>query len=229
MYGEIHIASHVNLNYNSNSWGLNYTTLDLGLNVLTGQLTGAGTAVRLGAGSFTTTGSLGSVAYGRMERGGDVDSDLILRFAPSVGYFLFDGLLVEVGTDLAYTANQKQIGPSFRLGDSESFAASLHLDARYYVLQRGRLLPYLTAGIGRDHERRSYVSENSLSEEDSKSETWRAGGGFSYFFAQRLALDASVRYEPGSNSASFVAPFTDREVSFNRLRIAAGVRFFFLK
>ena len=220
------ILGTANLNYNANASGLNFTTLDLGLNVLTGQLAGTSLPAQLAAGTLTVNGNLGNLAYGRMQRGEAVDSDLAMRFTPSVGFFVARGVVLELGTDLVVRRQKDQIGrgpASFR--ELSFSGVDLNFDARYYPLARGRLLPYLTAGIEQRFQRRTFTEQGRSFNQDDTSGAWRAGGGLSYFFSPHLALDAAVRYEQGGEPTAdsiFPGPITD----FSRVAVAAGVRFF---
>jgi opacity protein-like surface antigen len=221
------ILGTANLNYNANAWGLNFTTLDLGLNVLTGQLADWGTLDPTAAGTLTARGSLGSVSYGRMKRGEAVDSDFTFRLAPSVGYFVARGLHVELGTDLLINRQLDEIGGGVpELSDRSTLAAEIDLDVRYYPLTRGRLLPYLTAGIGRFLQRRVFTAPQGRFQQDDTSGVWRAGAGFSYFYSPHLALDVAVRYERGEEVFTNLDIFNRRTLNFNRVGLAAGLRFF---
>ncbi|WP_420458809.1 outer membrane protein [Neolewinella sp.] len=207
------ILGTANLNYDAYAYGLNYTVLNLGLNVLTGQLRGTTKTASVGAGTLTAAGQLASLAYGRTASGGLAESNLLVRLSPRVGYLVLDGLLVEADLGVSYESyrSERDFSSSF-FGDLTTADLTAGVRGRYYFLQRSRLLPFAGAGIGYRRLRQEVGGLGNSVERRSRTSTWRLGAGAAYFFSPQLALDLTVEYNSGTGrSASGLVAAADRE------------------
>ncbi len=221
------VLGTANLNYDANADGVNYTNLTVGLNVLTGQLQGNAVTASLGRGTFSTTGRFGSIAYGRNQSGNNLDSDFRLTLTPRVGYFVLDGLMVEAAVE--YTYNHYDFDRAFNRPFNASasitdFEAGVR--ARYYFLQRGRLLPFASAGIGYFRYRQEANGARGDLNLAAKSFVWQAGAGVSYFLSPQLALDLTAEYNEGDARLTNDSSVLGGGVSERQLRGSAGLRFF---
>ena len=190
------VLGTANLNYNANAYGLNYTNLNVGLNVLTGQLSAPTATTRLRAGTITTNGQWLHLAYGRMERGEQQHTALHLNLTPRLGYFVLDNLLIESSLNLDYVDLQDRIGSDRIIPDGVGRGTDLRVDlsARYYALQLGHLLPFVGAGIGYRNLDQEDVIVNGFIDRTLRSRHWRADVGASYMLSNALALDLSGSY-----------------------------------
>ncbi|WP_116127682.1 outer membrane protein [Lewinella sp. IMCC34183] len=219
------ILAMASLNYNVNAELRDYASLRFGLNVLTGQLARATADAPLAAGTLTAAGQLLEVGYGITRDGGNRINTLMIDLSPRLGYFPLDGLLLETG--LVYSLlqvnrdySQQQLNMDYRRTDLE-----LRLQARYYLLQQGRLLPYVGAGI-------SYVRiDQGLNRLDDplvqhiEALPWQLSAGVSYFLSPRLAIDLEAEYERGLAESGPTPAFSYSEAQ-RRIGVAAGLRFF---
>lgn len=223
------IVGTVNLNYNANASGLNLTDLNIGLNVLTGQLAGAGVAASLTPGTWVTNGQLGRVAYGRMVRGDYTDSRLQLDLRPRIGYAVAPGLVVEVGGDWErYLPRVETSTGSYLAGYYPYDRRAVSLQARYYPLQRGRLLPFVSAVAGGEWLKNTGVYGGPLFR---SYEALHLGGGLgaAYFLSTHLAVDLSVdyRHEYAEGLNWFNGP--ESELPHTRLVGELGLRYYLHK
>ncbi|CAH0999572.1 hypothetical protein LEM8419_00872 [Neolewinella maritima] len=220
------ILGTANLNYDANAWGINFTNLTLGLNVLTGQLQDSPATAPLRRGTFTTSGRLGSVAYGRNKSGDDVAAELQVRLSPQLGYFILDGLLLEAAVTFDYRTYRSDSRYRFHYAAAfDSYALDAGLTARYYVLQRGRLLPYAEVGLSY-LQQRNHTGMRAVLVDGPKLRAlpWRAGAGLSYILSPQLALDLSGVYQRGTTKR-LRDSWTNNQPQ-RRLQGTVGLRFF---
>ena len=221
------VLATANLNYNANADGINYTNLVVGLNVLSGQLAGVGRTASVGAGTVSTAGQLVNASYGRNSSGGLTDADLQINMSPRAGYFVLDGLLVEAALDVNFTnfTTSRTVGiTSFT--DLRTYNLRAGLQARYYVLQRGRLLPFVQAGIGYVRSRQEIGRVGGNSEFTVHSSSWKLGAGASYFLSSQLAIDLVGGYDWGTAQFLSGGSRIGSEQSERELNVAASLRFF---
>ena len=220
------VLATANLNYDANADGINYTNLVIGLNVLSGQLAGIGRTASVEAGTFSAAGQLLNAAYGRNSSGGLTDADLRINVSPQVGYFLLDGLLVEAAVDFTYSdvSSERNLGFSpltnFRLYDLRA-----GVQARYYVLQRGRLLPFVSAGIGYTRLQQETEQQGS-SQVEIYRPFWKLGAGASYFLSPQLAIDLTASYDRGAMRFRSGGRQLGVDLPERGLNVAASLRFF---
>ena len=214
------------LRYDANASGLNTTNLTLGFNLLLGQLEKSDKGAALTAGTFTTTGNLGGLLYGRQGLSGpsNVIGNIFLN--PSIGYFLADGLMAEAkaSVSLLRLDNVSNSGHGTEeIRKNNILNTSMEFNLRYYLKQSGKLLPYVMAGGGyqtfRNKREDATFGERTVS---SNNLFYQAGAGASWFLSPNVALDGTVRYR----SESFEGNNLGGTVRQNAVQLEAGFRFF---
>ena len=217
------VLATAGLNYNANASGINFTNLNLGLNVLTGQLGDSPTTPTLAAGTFTMVGQVGNVAYGRNTTGGLSEAEWRINLTPRVGYFVADGLLLEGRVDYRlndYTSEKP--GASFFGQGYRSSQLEAGVNARYYPLRRGTLAPFAELGLG-------YVSLSDELQEFRQQQTglytWQVGGGVSYFLSSHVAVDLAGSYGRGVSEIEDLTGSSDGGQLLRQWGGAVNVRF----
>ena len=222
------VVATARLAYNAYADGLNYTTLDIGTNLLLGQL-GPLTQAPLARGTWTTRGRLATSSFGHMRRSGEDWIEYNYNFSPSVGYFVLDGLSVTSSSTFSAGKVQNDINPAWdsRIVNYESHSLQTELEARYYPWRSGTLLPFAAVAVG--HQYAKFVQENGNPDGRKDNATlWRAAAGVSYFLGNHVAWETSVAYERNSrrilDRGSTVPTARFRDVGLN-----SGLIFYFGK
>ncbi|WP_020570353.1 outer membrane protein [Neolewinella persica] len=221
------VLGTLNLRYDANASGLNFTTLAFGFNVLTGQLENTGGAVSLREGTITTRGRLGAISYGRMSSNGLVDQSTVINLMPWIGFFLSDRLMLEGGLDISYGSSSREIG-GFNQGRTTFSGASAgaNINLRYYLKKEGTFFPYLMAGGGFIFNNNRFSNDFGESNESSQTVPLRLGAGASYFLSPNLALDVEFAYNRSDQISQFQIA---SELSNSRIGLGVGFRFFLPK
>ncbi len=189
------VLGTVAVNYHDIESGRNAVSLNVGLNILTGQLARTGSSTPLQRGTWLTNGQVGRVVIGVGKQSAFVADQLALHLSPRLGYVFLPGLLLEVGADW-----QRQVTNPYSKSDIEYLGGypfdrrTLNVQMRYYPLRQGRrLLPFLSINAGAEWLRHNGVYGGPLYLSYSTPHIG-AGTGASYFIADRIALDLSGTY-----------------------------------
>ena len=233
---EVNLAAGVvgtaGLYYNANALGLNYTNLNVGLNLLTGQLALGAPASWLRAGTWTTNGQWLNLAYGHTRRGERTDSDLQLQLSPRLGYFVLDGLLLESTLDLSYARRDNNIGIDLRFpGGGTGTDLRVDVGLRYYVLPVGNLRPFATAGFGYRNVDQDQLLASMTVNRSLRYRHWRAGAGAFYLLNNAVAIDLSTGYQQDKPRRVEGGPFGGQSSTENqnRWQTEVGLRFFLVR
>lgn len=223
------VVGTARLAYNANADGLNYTTLDIGGNLLLGQLAPL-TQAPLSQGTWTTRGRLATSSFGHMSRGGEDWIEYNYQFSPTVGYFVLDGLSITSSSTFSVGKVQNDINPAWnsRIDNYESQMLRTELEARYYPLRGAKLLPFAAVAVGYQYSKFSPENGNPEVQKD-KSNLLRAGAGVSYFLGDNVALEVSAAYERNSRRFSMSGGSTTSPVRFREISLASGLVFYFGK
>ncbi|MGB3800282.1 MAG: hypothetical protein WA952_10750 [Lewinella sp.] len=220
------VVGTARLAYNANASGLNFTTLDIGGNLLLGQL-GTLKDVPLGRGTWTTQGQLAHSSFGHMRRGDDDWVDYSYSLSPSVGYFVLDGLLISSHSALSLGGTQNDISPSFsgRLTEIRFRNVQTELEVRYYPWRTTKFLPFAALALGYQS---STYSSPAFNPEDQKQESTilRAAAGVSYFLGENVALEVTAAYQRDNEFIEFDgAPLSSLRI--RQLSLETGFAFYF--
>jgi opacity protein-like surface antigen len=191
------VAASALLRYNAQAAGLNFTELELQLNVFIGGGLGKSAGPTLVKGSIMIDPAIGSIQLGH--RGRDETFNLIADLNLSGGYFLHDRWMVEAGFTL--NSDQYRSNNDFdRLAaETGELQASALLGGRFFPTSVSRLRPYL---LGRTH---FSLNEQSLTpsfggaagREITNTQSalhLQAGVGSLFSLSDNVALDAEVLY-----------------------------------
>lgn len=183
------------LRYKAYASGLNYTELDLGLNVILGgeQIIESFAGRRRGALLIDPT--FGGVRFGLQKRNNLQDLQLDLQLG--VGYFVTEHLLAEAGGNIA-TFNTNFGDLNFR-GQTEQNTIDwdAYVGFRYFLPSAtGRLQPYAVVraaatGFSNTQEFTNFGNQTT----SDYSITGEGGLGTLYYLTSRAALDFNVRYQ----------------------------------
>jgi hypothetical protein len=190
------IVGTVGLQYDANASGLNFTNLNLGLNVLLGQLENSDSPVALTSRTVTIDPNVGQISYGRMGANGEVNNSTTVRLTPKVGFFLTNNLLVEGKASIVHNGETRNIGSSsFQPNKTQTTEIGTGVDLRYYPIHLGRFLPFATLGGGVQFLHQSSDSGFGTIKSNVAFGNWQAGLGASFFLSPHLSLDGAVTYQ----------------------------------
>ncbi len=222
------ILGTARLNYTADAKvsGASFTDLTLGLNVLTGQLAPATADAPVTAGTFSATGQLGRATYGNRTKGDYQLRDVAVELSPRIGYFVLNGLLLEADVTLTYLAHRyRSLIQDYSPYTFRNYSLDASLQARYYILQHGRMLPYVGAGIGYVRTSYRYAGDSYEQKQGYASFPWKAAAGASFFLSPQLAIDLAAGYARG-RAESLNDLFGYAEGSERQLQFSTGLRFF---
>ena len=217
--------------------GLNYFYLDGSVNVLFGQLGLDSSPPQSypARGSAFISGDFGSIRYGRQERGRDTNSDLIVRVNPQFGFFVLDGLLLEMRAlfshtrtdDLSLVRNSNVVdlfNERIRISNT-----GLAFGSRYYPLTGRRLQPFVAAELG--YQRFTSTRLNAMSPDVTITVTTadvRGGAGIAFFPSPDISFDLLANYgrqrERFGDDVDMVSGLDELELRSNQWRVEASVR-----
>ena len=217
------ILGTARLRYNANASGLNFTTLSLGFNVLLGRLAEAELTSPVAAGTLVSDANVVSVSYGRMSSGGDTDQLFNASLSPTVGYFVIDGLLIEGRLGIAANSSSNEIGSQSSNFNSTSIGGGLGL--RYYPLQSGRVLPFVTAGYSGTQQTFRTTQFGRETEQTFSQNSLELGVGASCFLSPHLALEGSLGYRRMAFNFDFQGQAPD-PIANKDLQLDVGFRFY---
>jgi len=138
---------------------------------------------------------------------GDVDGSrtTVFEFAPQLGYFVADGLLV--GLELPYSVRKNKDA------DYKMSHIGIGPITRYYF-GKSNSKPYLHAGFGIG----SATESDERNEVDFKLSSYQIGGGVAIFLNKNIAVDLGLGY-----SSATMKPKENNEADVKR--VTSGVAF----
>lgn len=187
------IVGTVLLRYKAYASGLNYTELDLGLNVILGGKQAIENFAGRRKGALLVDPTFGGIGFG-LQKWNDAES-LQIDLQLGIGYFLMEHLLVEAGGSIT-TENASYGG--FASRDISSTEWNAYVGLRYFLPSAtGRLQPYAIVRASR--ERFSQEQGVIINFEPQKTTefgtTGEAGLGTLYYLTSKAALDFNLRYQ----------------------------------
>ncbi|WP_116106594.1 hypothetical protein [Lewinella sp. IMCC34191] len=218
------VVGTARLAYNANASGLNFTTLDVGGNLLLGQLNPV-VEVPLAKGTWTTQGRLINASFGHMRRGNNNWTSYTYRFTPALGYFVLDGLLISSASSLTVTGEQNDLSSAWVTTRNErQHHLETELAARYYPWRGGKLLPFAAVSVGFRYS--SLDREDNPSDLQSSSTILAASAGISYFLGDNVALEVAAEYQQSNNRGADFA-VADPTSKFRQISLDTGFAFYF--
>ncbi|MEM1358319.1 MAG: hypothetical protein AAGF89_08980, partial [Bacteroidota bacterium] len=197
------------LRYRARAFGLNYTELELGLNVLLGG-NQAGVAPFPVRGEILIDPAFGSLQFGSRKRVDEDVTHLIGNLRLNGLYFLSEKWLAEVGFAVNTSQYESNGSLSFERRDvgPNDLTIQTWIGARRILSQQGRLRPYLSSKLLLEAQRierddffiggRSVVIKNT-------DEYAALGGGAFYYLSDRIALDGKMDWNLSlTDTPSFV-------------------------
>ena len=222
------VVGTARLAYNANASGLNFTTLNVGGNLLLGQF-GALTYAPLAKGSWTTRGQLASASFGHMRRDGNDWYSFNYTFRPSVGYFLADGLLLAANISFSYDITRNAIQPTSGAnldGNFKTHDFASELEARYYPYRTGKWLPFGAVALGYDYRETVTFSADRITMDPIHGTQWRVAAGMNYFLGQHVALELAVSYQR-EYSRTTINDFTFPAEQHRNIALQTGFALYF--
>ncbi len=181
------------LRYKAYAYGLNYTELDLGLNVILGGKQSIADFAGRRKGALLIDPTFGGISYG-LQKWNDAES-LQINLQLGVGYFLTEQLLAEIGGGI--TTDNTSYG-RFASREINSLEWNAYLGLRYFLPSAtGRLQPYVIvrASLERFLQDLGVIANFELLESTEFKTTVEAGLGTLYYLTSKAALDFNVRYQ----------------------------------
>ncbi|PXX99207.1 hypothetical protein DF185_15130 [Marinifilum breve] len=151
------------------------------------------------------------------ESGGSSTSEVEssqFAFAPSVGYFVGDGLLVGLSVPYMTKKNEDEDGD-----ETKSRSISFGPFVRYYFNNGGsKTKPYLHGGLGVG----ASTTETDNNKWDYRLSNYELGGGLAIFFHKNIAVDLGLSY---SNSTQKYKEDSDVKLKTKNLAFNVGFTF----